>query len=92
MDGQILSELMSEIEAFAETVQSHKPFPIAGTEAKSLDIKVFETNSENTRTWEELYYVGEYVELAKKFGVNFYVKIEWRDVEDTKGKPYFLFF
>ena len=83
---------MDAIEAFANEVGIHRPFPIADQDEKgALQIKVFEMYDDKT-TCDSIFFIEKYSELVTEFKTNCLVRIEWQDVEDTKGKPYFLFF
>jgi len=94
MNLSTATDLTTAIKAIASNHELHLPIAIqthAQTEGE-YEIKVFETDANNTYTYESLFRVDEYVKLSEEFNTTFMVKIEWRDIHDRKNKPYFLFF
>jgi len=66
-----------------------------GTE--EWEVKIFEGSEKTKQFWDALFHIREYIEIVNKVnedkdvydrGVNFMVKVEWR--ETGKGCPYFL--
>ena len=84
MNHETASELKYSIEAFYETVGTHKPLIIilVDDETDKLEMKVFETYRDG-ETCDSLYHIVKYTELVSDFETNCYVKIGL--MRDKKG-------